>query len=150
MKEQINILVADRNSNIRNLLRRELESEGYQVKSAANGAELMIMVGRDDCLDLLLIDPDLPLGDGMAILERLNNRVPELPIIIHSAQSAYSRHPDLNFVKAFIEKGENLDLLKKTIADLIRSNQTRRTVPAEKGIQGNRPRTRGNNIRDRR
>ena len=41
MKKEYTILIADRNPNVRGLLKRELENEGYLVKMAKNAREVL-------------------------------------------------------------------------------------------------------------
>ena len=43
MNMDFTILIADRNRNVRNLLQREMTSEGYQVLLAENAREVIKM-----------------------------------------------------------------------------------------------------------
>ena len=45
------ILVVDDESSIRNLIRMQLEMEGYEVLTAADGREAREMEGRAGCFD---------------------------------------------------------------------------------------------------
>ncbi|MBW1735552.1 MAG: response regulator [Deltaproteobacteria bacterium] len=120
MNENIRVLIADRNANIRSLLKRELEAEGYQVELVKDGQELMKRVSREDCPHLLIIDPNLPLIHGEAILTMLTNRLPPLAVILHTNLTELVNHPFAMEAWVFIEKGENLDKLKTAIAETVR------------------------------
>ena len=50
------IMIADRNRNVRELLRRELESEGYQVRLAKDGRQVLRSINSDEPPDLLILD----------------------------------------------------------------------------------------------
>ncbi|MBU1398308.1 MAG: response regulator, partial [Proteobacteria bacterium] len=60
LKKMIKILIADRNSNVREFLRREMMAEGYSVELAENGREVLKWAYHREPADLLILDPDLP------------------------------------------------------------------------------------------
>ena len=120
MNQRFRIIVADRNTNIRNLLKRELEAEGYQVELVKDGQELMKRINREDCPHLLIIDPNLPLIHGEAIFTMLTNRLPPLAVILHTNLTEFMNHPFAMEAWVFIEKGEDLDKLKTAIAEAVR------------------------------
>ncbi len=64
------VLVTDDQSNIRLLLRAALETEGYAVTEAADGRQALDAVARDRP-DLMILDLNMPVLDGMAVLEQM-------------------------------------------------------------------------------
>jgi two-component system, response regulator, stage 0 sporulation protein F len=64
------ILVTDDESGIRLMLRTALESDGYAVTEAANGREALDAV-KAQVPDLMVLDLNMPVLDGMAVLEQL-------------------------------------------------------------------------------
>ena len=64
------VLVTDDESNIRLLLRTALESEGYAVSEAADGRSALDAV-RQHTPDLMVLDLNMPVLDGMAVLEQM-------------------------------------------------------------------------------
>jgi DNA-binding response OmpR family regulator len=64
------VLVTDDESNIRMMLRTALEAEGYRVAEAANGRDALAAIAKESP-DLLVLDLNMPVMDGMAVLERL-------------------------------------------------------------------------------
>jgi DNA-binding response OmpR family regulator len=68
------ILVADDESNIRMTVRAVLESDGYLVYEAANGREAMTAM-RQAVPDLMVLDLNMPVLDGMAVLEEMKSLV---------------------------------------------------------------------------
>jgi DNA-binding response OmpR family regulator len=70
------ILVTDDESNIRMMLRTALEAEGYRVAEAANGRDALAAIAKESP-DLLVLDLNMPVMDGMAVLERLKETVSE-------------------------------------------------------------------------
>ncbi|MBL7897798.1 MAG: response regulator transcription factor [Crocinitomicaceae bacterium] len=70
------VLIIDDESDIRLLLRYNLEKEGYQVLDADNG-EKGIELAKQSSPDLILLDVMMPVMDGIETCERLR-KIPEL------------------------------------------------------------------------
>ena len=64
------ILITDDESNIRMMVRTALESDGYTVQEASNGAEALNAIERQ-IPDLMVLDLNMPGMDGMAVLEQM-------------------------------------------------------------------------------
>ena len=120
MREGYNILIADRNPHVRELLRREMTIEGYQVQLAKTGREVINYTLRQDCFDLLIIDPDLPDTDESFLLKILGNHIPSLPVVVHSFLSEKNEQRDILTTVTFVEKrGSSIDHLKKIVAEIL-------------------------------
>ncbi|MGD0463625.1 MAG: response regulator [Tepidisphaeraceae bacterium] len=66
------ILITDDESGIRLMLRTALESDGYNVSEASNGREALEAV-RSHTPDLMVLDLNMPVLDGMAVLEQMKS-----------------------------------------------------------------------------
>lgn len=64
------IMVAEDFDDTRALLRRALQMNGYSVVEAANGLEAVDLVRRG-CPDLILMDLNMPVMDGLEATERI-------------------------------------------------------------------------------
>jgi two-component system OmpR family response regulator len=69
---EASLLVVDDEPNIRELLSASLRFAGFQVRSAASGAEAVAAVARNRP-DLVLLDVMLPDMDGFAVVRRLRD-----------------------------------------------------------------------------
>ncbi len=79
------ILVVDDEKNIRDLIKFNLENEGYQVKTASDGE--MALKKVDDTIDLIILDLMLPKVDGLAVCRSIRNDVyKDIPIIMLTAK----------------------------------------------------------------
>jgi two-component system response regulator MprA len=78
------ILVVDDDSRIRDVLRRQLSYEGYQVELAGDSKEAFARVA-DNPPDLVVLDWMLPGMDGLEICRRLR-QVDDMPIIMLTAK----------------------------------------------------------------
>lgn len=77
------LLVADDEGAIVNLLRDYFEINGYEVLTAASGAETLKQAERNP--DLILLDVNMPDGDGLEVCKRIRNFV-NCPILFLTAK----------------------------------------------------------------
>src|SRR5690606_610288 len=80
------LVVADE-ANIRRMLARLLESEGYRVSGAADGRAALEAVEAAEP-DVVLLDLAMPELDGLATLRVLRERRPELPVVMMSGRAS--------------------------------------------------------------
>ena len=91
------IMVVEDYDDTRLLLRKGLESLGYSVLEAGNGQEAVDIAARDHP-DLILMDLDLPILDGIAATQRIRQQaeMEKVPIVAVTAYPMSYTH-----VKAF-------------------------------------------------
>jgi DNA-binding response OmpR family regulator len=116
------ILITDDESNIRMMLRTALESDGYDVEEAANGRQALDAMERNPP-DLVVLDLNMPVLDGMAVLEQMKSMAASTrPRVI--ILTAYGSIPTA--VKAtrlgavdFLEKPITPDDLRETVRSVL-------------------------------
>ena len=86
MSRKANILVVDDEPHVQKLVRTNLESSGYRVLTASDGAEALA-VAESELPDLVLLDIMLPKMDGYAVCQRIRE-FSAMPIIMLTARSA--------------------------------------------------------------
>ena len=79
------ILVVDDESSIRNLIRMQLEMEGYEVLAAADGREALERWNEGP--DVLILDVMLPDTDGYELLRLFRERDRDIPVLMLTAKS---------------------------------------------------------------
>jgi DNA-binding SARP family transcriptional activator len=77
------VLVVEDNILNRELTNAVLKTAGYHVLSAKDGAEALMLLGREH-VDLMLLDIDLPFIDGHKVLEALHEQNIHVPAIFIS------------------------------------------------------------------
>ncbi|MFB7219462.1 response regulator [Streptomyces sp. NPDC056227] len=84
------VLVVDDNKVIRQLIRVNLELEGFEVVTAADGVECLDLV-HQVCPDVITLDVVMPRLDGLQTATRLRSdpRTSHLPVAIISAGTQY-------------------------------------------------------------
>jgi DNA-binding response OmpR family regulator len=121
MGGKFTILLSDRNRHVLKFLERELVAEGYRVKVANEGREVLRMLVGEEPVDLLILDLELPYVDGLEILDHMRCRRPSLPVIIHTFHTEYVNHPATRCAAALVEKtGNHIDQFKNVIAEVLR------------------------------
>ncbi len=78
-----NVLIVEDNMLNRELTNAVLKSAGYHVFLAKDGAEALMLIGREH-VDLMLLDVDLPFIDGHKVLEALHEKGIDVPTIFIS------------------------------------------------------------------
>ena len=111
------ILILDEYPSIRNLLAEELAGEGNVVLST----------GKPDLIveEIVTFNPDVAVFDlftrgkyRWALLEKVKNQKPNLPIIIYSGYYPKG-DPHLNRIEGFIIKSFDLNGLKQCISEVL-------------------------------
>src|SRR5207249_979134 len=83
------VLVVDDDPQVVRLLRVNLELEGYDVVSAADGNQALDAVASED-LDLVVCDVMMPGMDGVEVVRRLRADNVKLPVVMLSAKAMRS------------------------------------------------------------
>jgi excisionase family DNA binding protein len=117
------VLVVDDNPNVREVVRVNLEMEGYSVREAGNAEEGLAAV-EDDAPDLILLDVMMPQVDGWEMLRRVQERhgVGSIPVVMFSGQleATLGREAEERGAQGFVGKPFDLRALIE---------QTRQIVP---------------------
>jgi DNA-binding response OmpR family regulator len=83
------ILVVDDEATIREVVRRYLEHDGFEVREAANGEAALTSVERQPP-DLIVLDLMLPGIDGLSLTRRLRREGYAVPIVMLTARGQTS------------------------------------------------------------
>jgi CheY-like chemotaxis protein len=81
------ILIADDDASITTALSRRLEANGYDVLTAPNGFQAL-MLAREEKPDLMLLDMWMPVGIGLSVAERMHELGLDIPVIFLTASKA--------------------------------------------------------------
>jgi two-component system, NtrC family, nitrogen regulation response regulator NtrX len=114
------ILVVDDEKNIRSSLEGILKDEGYRVRGAASGEELLKQVAQM-VPDLVVLDVWLPGMDGLQALEEVKRLHPDLLVIMISGHSTVETAVKATKLGAydFIEKPLSLEKTILTVRNAL-------------------------------
>jgi signal transduction histidine kinase len=117
------ILYADDEEHVRNLVKAQLESIGYEVLLAQDGVEAMeIYADKKDGIDLVLLDLIMPRCGGKQALNKLIKQYPEIKVIMTSGYTleGQTRENLEDGAKGFLQKPFKISLLSKMIHDAMK------------------------------
>ncbi|MEU2432306.1 response regulator transcription factor [Streptomyces sp. NPDC007861] len=83
----VRVLVVDDEASLTELLSMALRYEGWQVRSAGDGAGA-VRSARGFRPDAVILDMMLPDMDGLAVLSRLRRELPDVPVLFLTAKDA--------------------------------------------------------------
>jgi len=124
MGQKKKILIVDDERDIVKVLVIRLESSGYEVISAFDGAQGVFMAHKENP-DLIILDIRMPAGDGFSVAERLkrSSHTWTIPIIFLTGspeREAEGRAMDLGarfFIKKPYDPEELLDAVKRALEE---------------------------------
>ncbi|UHA74831.1 response regulator transcription factor [Paenibacillus sp. 481] len=85
-----NILVADDDDNIRELIGLFLRAEGFHVTEACDGQEALELMETLKA-DLVILDIMMPVMDGWELCRELRQQFPDLPLLMVTAKAEPSQ-----------------------------------------------------------
>jgi two-component system nitrogen regulation response regulator NtrX len=124
------VLLVDDEPNIRRMVGALLASEGYEVRDAADGASGLTLATQGEP-DVALLDLMMPGDlDGLAVLERLRAKFPELPVVMMSGRAGLADAVRATKLGAFtfLEKPLTPEGVLLALASALELRQARRTA----------------------
>lgn len=131
----VNLLVADDDDLLRDLVKEVLEEEGYQVYTARDGQEAVDIFWDTPDIALVILDIMMPKMDGMEVLEEIRDRT-DVPVLMltalgdSSSELACLRHGASDFVS----KPFHYDILVERVKNLLRLTKAQSLESIELGI----------------
>jgi two-component system nitrogen regulation response regulator GlnG len=98
MHKHNRVWVVDDDSSIRWVLERALNQAGIDNESFADGDQLLLRIESDQP-DVIISDIRMPGTDGLELLSLINDKYPDMPVIITTA------HSDLDSAVASYQRG---------------------------------------------
>ena len=123
------ILVVEDDHNQRALYEEELRDEGYHVLTAADGREALKVV-REERPDLVILDINMPVMDGLDTLSQMLEHDSKMPVVINTAYASYQESFTSWSADAYIVKSSDLSELKATIRRLLADKVGDNSAPA--------------------
>jgi len=129
------ILLVDDEENYRELIAKVLTKAGYTVLQAADGMGALSLLERSN-VDLVISDILMPVLNGYALVARLREKWPDMPVILTtgflSPDAAKSMMKgSVDFIPKPINAETLLDMVRRRVApaELITNNQVLTVTP---------------------
>ncbi len=82
---QMKILITEDDSGIRSIFVKLLTANGYDVVEAKDGAEALEILGKNDDIDVVLMDMNMPKVDGITATRKIRERAYPVVVIMVTA-----------------------------------------------------------------
>ncbi len=112
------ILLVDDEENIRFVYEEEFKDEGYDVVSAANGAQALELYESEEP-DLVILDIQMSGMNGIEVLRRMKTVNPSIPVILCSAFEEFKQDLGAWASEEYVVKSADLSKLKETVKRFI-------------------------------
>lgn len=112
------ILLVEDDESQQLLYHDELTEAGYEVTLAANGKEALEQLDNGKP-DLIILDIDMPVMDGMEALGRIIRKDRHIPIIINTAYLSYQHDFKSRGADEYVVKSADLGELKAKIREIL-------------------------------
>jgi len=126
------VLIVDDDADTRELIRRQLDADGFKVRLAADGREALLQV-RHDPPALMILDLMMPEPDGFEVLQRVRLSGHDFPIVVFTGKvlnDAEETRLREGFARVIVKNGVSLETLLAEIRDRVRTARSDRpTLP---------------------
>lgn len=128
MMERHTILLVDDDKEFRKAMKKMFENSGYAAVIAADGNEALDALSKED-FDLVISDLRMPNLNGIELMEELQRRGLEIPIVFLTAFGEVESYMDLMNLGAF--EYLNKPVKSKEILEVVRRATETHTNSAE-------------------
>lgn len=125
-QSQQTVCIVDDNQDIRDIYRLKFEREGFRAVMAQDGEEALRII-RAERPDIVLLDIEMPVLDGMGVLAVLKNDpdLAKIPVVILSnidSEDMFQKVSDLGaaeyyLVKSLTDPQKVVDITVKALAE---------------------------------
>ena len=127
MVQEKRILIVDDEPNVRLVLRTALQSVGYDIVEAEDGAKALERLSSGGPgFDLALLDLQMPRMDGMELLSRLREAGSTVPVVILTAHGSIPEAVTAMKLGAidFLTKPITPESLRRVVAEVIARHES--------------------------
>ena len=119
MKKVFNVLLVDDEQDFLEPIAFWLESKGYKIRTAGNGKIALDMIAQS-VPDIILLDINMPVMNGIDCLRHVRELHPDLPVIMITAEiERLSALQELG-ISGFFPKEGTLEHLEQLLEPIIR------------------------------
>ena len=120
----LKILIAEDDTELRQLFSHVLQKNGYEVCGVSNGKEAMDAL-NSDYFDLIISDIMMPVMDGFAFVQKLREKGNQTPVMMITARDAFDdmRQGFLSGTDDYLVKPVNVNEMVLRVGALLRRSQ---------------------------
>ena len=121
------VCIVDDDMNVRDIYRAKFEHEGFSVVTAENG-EVGLRLIREKSPDIILVDIQMPILDGLGVLQVLkdDDQLSRIPVIVFSNvedDAIFQKVEELGaaqyyLIKSLTDSSKVVDIALQALADV--------------------------------
>lgn len=119
MDKIFRILLVDDEQDFLDPIAFWLESKGYTVRTAPNGAEAIKLI-EQEIPNIILLDINMPIMNGIDTLKHIREKYNDLPVIMITAEADKIAILQEMGISGFFPKGGTLEQLENLLEPIIR------------------------------
>lgn len=122
MKKKKKILIAEDESDIRDIMCEFLKSEKLEFVHVSNGKEAWQILTQDHSIAMLICDVEMPELNGVKLSQKIKDINPNMPIICVSGYASDKTYKDTlpQVVDAILPKPFDGIKLRKTVFEILK------------------------------
>ena len=132
------LLVVDDSADIRRFLEMALSMAGYRIALAANGRQALQQIGQHPP-HLMLLDLEMPVMSGQAVLVAVRSLKLDLPIICMSAGTNAAAEAIALGAQAYLAKPFDLEQMLDLVARLLGTGEDGAVIAEQGGAHTQKP-----------
>ena len=116
-------LVVDDEKKVRNMYRRFLVTEDFDVLEAENGEQACSVMVQKEKVDLVLLDIRMPVVGGAGLFGFIRHRHPESKVIVSSVYPTDDQRLMIQGADGYFDKSDGIDVLLSKIRTVLPSEE---------------------------
>jgi DNA-binding NtrC family response regulator len=129
------LLIVDDDSSVRDSLKNVLEQAGHNVILAQGGIEAQARL-NDALPDLLILDLNMPQGDGWEVLEDVSLNRPLLPVMVITGMTDQLATLNIPGVVSLMKKPVDVSSFLKAVEELLAESSDERLRRISRSYEG--------------
>jgi DNA-binding response OmpR family regulator len=114
------LLIVDGTASLTSSYTETFRRDGFEVLNAASSEEARELIRRS-APDVVIMDVRTAGEAGTELAEEINSRFPDVPLIFHTSADEEMSDRELWLADAVVSKSSNLNELRQTVEEVIRS-----------------------------
>ncbi len=112
-------LIVDDEAKVRNIYKRILSSESFQVIEAENGEEAGLLLIQHHDIDLVLLDIRMPVVSGAVLFDMIKLQNPKAKVIVTSVYPLDDQRRVIDNADGYHDKSEGTEILVSRIKNVL-------------------------------
>ena len=113
------VIIADDNSDVREIVNNSLEKAGYYIDTVNDGFELLAYLKDNQDMDAIILDLMMPECGGLSIFETVRSLAPASKIVIFTDYANYKDSVYGKTADGFVEKFEGVEKVLEILNNIL-------------------------------